>query len=334
MVTRDGASAERGRSAVPRLGWLTGVLLLAVVVVVASHMAEERELARLVREARPLWLVAAGLLQILTYVCASGVWQRALTYLGVEISLASLVPLGLAKLFTDQAVPSIGMSGTLLVVRGLERRAISRTNAVAAMLSGLVSYYLAYLVAIAGSIAILWIHGQLRLLTLLPLAAIGLFAAGVPLAMFVLRRQAARSVPSWFERWPGARDVAAALQDSPPGSLFAPRLLTEATALQLAIFVLDAVTFDTALRAIASPVAFPLVVASFVVASVVSSLTWVPGGLGTFEGTCVAMLHVHGVALESALAGTLLLRGMTFWLPMLPGFALARREAAAASPPA
>jgi uncharacterized membrane protein YbhN (UPF0104 family) len=59
----------------------------------------------------------------------------------------------------------------------------------------------------------------------------------------------------------------------------------------------------------------------------VSSLAWVPGGLGTFEGTCVALLHLHGVALESALAATLLLRGATFWLPMIPGFALARREA-------
>ena len=74
--------------------------------------------------------------------------------------------------------------------------------------------------------------------------------------------------------------------------------------------------------------------ASFVVASVVSSLAWVPGGLGTFEGTCVALLHLHGVSVETALAATLLLRGLTFWLPMLPGFALARREAGPAEPPA
>ena len=61
-------------------------------------------------------------------------------------------------------------------------------------------------------------------------------------------------------------------------------------------------------------------------ASAVSSLAWIPGGLGTFEGSCVALLHLHGVPLESALAATLLLRGFTFWLPMLPGFTLARRE--------
>src|SRR4029077_7979535 len=33
-----------------------------------------------------------------------------------------------------------------------------------------------------------------------------------------------------------------------------------------------------------------------------------------------------GVAIEAALAATLLLRGLTFWLPMVPGLWLARRE--------
>jgi len=38
------------------------------------------------------------------------------------------------------------------------------------------------------------------------------------------------------------------------------------------------------------------------------------------------MLHVHGIALEPAMAATLLLRGFSFWLPMAPGLWIARRE--------
>ena len=321
------ALAERGgRNLVMRLGWLTGALLLAAVVLVTTHMAEERELARLLGEAQPLWLLGAALLQLLTYVCAGAVWQRALAFRGAAAPLRPLVPLGLAKLFTDQALPSAGVSGTLLVVRGLERRGIPRTAAVAAMLTGLVAYYLGYLLATLAAVVILWRHGELRLLILLPLAAVGVLAVGVPLAMFALRLQVVRRPPGWALRWPGVRDVTAALREAPAGSLFAPRLLAETTALQLAIFLLDALTLGATLRAVASPGAFSLVFASFVVASVVSSLAWVPGGLGTFEGTCVALLHLHGVSIETALAATLLLRGLTFWLPMIPGFALARRE--------
>lgn len=63
-------------------------------------------------------------------------------------------------------------------------------------------------------------------------------------------------------------------------------------------------------------------------ASLVPTLLVMPGGIGTFEGTAVAMLHVFGVPLETGLAATLLLRGFTFWLPMLPGLWLAHREMA------
>jgi uncharacterized membrane protein YbhN (UPF0104 family) len=50
-----------------------------------------------------------------------------------------------------------------------------------------------------------------------------------------------------------------------------------------------------------------------------------PGGLGTFEAGSMAMLTLLCVPVESALAATLLLRGFTFWLPMLPRLRLARR---------
>jgi uncharacterized membrane protein YbhN (UPF0104 family) len=38
------------------------------------------------------------------------------------------------------------------------------------------------------------------------------------------------------------------------------------------------------------------------------------------------MLSLLGVPAAAGLAATLLLRGFTFWLPMLPGLWLARRE--------
>jgi hypothetical protein len=40
----------------------------------------------------------------------------------------------------------------------------------------------------------------------------------------------------------------------------------------------------------------------------------------------VAALHLQGQPIAVALTSTLLLRGLTFWLPMLPGLLLARRE--------
>ena len=63
-------------------------------------------------------------------------------------------------------------------------------------------------------------------------------------------------------------------------------------------------------------------------ASIAAILGPIPLGLGTFEAACVGMLSLLGIAIESALAATLLLRRLTFWLPMVPGLWLARREIA------
>ena len=323
-----GSDSRSSSRAVVRIGWLTGALLLVLVVLVAVHFSEERALARLLRAARPGWLIAGAVLQLATYVCAGAVWQRALARRGIALRLGRLVPLGLAKLFTDQAVPTVGLSGTWLVVRGLEHRGVARPPAVSAMLTGLVAYDLAYLTAIALSIAVLGRHHELRPVILVPAALIALLAAGVPLMVLALHRRLRRSPPRWLDRLPGARDLTRALRSGSPRELFAPRLLAETALLQLAVFALDAATLSTMLLAVGQTLPFPLVFASFVMTAVGTSLAWVPGGLGAFEASCVALLHLHGVPVEAALAATLLLRGLTFWAPMLPGFALARHEAA------
>jgi len=318
-----GGILKRRRTVV---AWATGVLLLVAVGVVVAHQAEARRFADLLLGARPAWLGAAAALQVATYVCAAAVWQRALRRNGdVRRSVRSLVPLGLAKLFADQALPSAGVSGRLLVVRGLLRRGVPHGLAIAAMLADLVSWYAAYALVGAAALAILWHRGDLNR----ALVAIGLvfllLATGVPLVILGLRGRE-RSLPRWVQRLPWANEVLAAIADAQPGAIFGVTLAAETVTLQLAIFALDAATLGLMLRAIATPADAAVVFSSFVVASMVATLAWVPGGLGTFEGTCVAMLHVHGVAIEAALAATLLARGFTFWLPMAPGLTIARRE--------
>ena len=50
-----------------------------------------------------------------------------------------------------------------------------------------------------------------------------------------------------------------------------------------------------------------------------------PLGLGTFEAGTTGMLALLGMPLEGALSA-LLLRGFSFWVPMLPGLLIARHE--------
>jgi uncharacterized membrane protein YbhN (UPF0104 family) len=66
------------------------------------------------------------------------------------------------------------------------------------------------------------------------------------------------------------------------------------------------------------------VFAAFILASAAELVGPVPGGLGAFEGGCIIGLRAFGVPIEAALVATVLLRGFTFWLPMIPGFFIAR----------
>lgn len=104
--------------------WLVGLLLLSVLVLLVTHFGELEHFAQLVRQAEPAWLMLAVLLQLATYLGVASVWYLALRREGLRPSLPSLIPLAIAKLFSDQAMPSGGMSGTAFFIAALNRRGI------------------------------------------------------------------------------------------------------------------------------------------------------------------------------------------------------------------
>ena len=306
--------------------WILGLVTLAALVGAVLHFSSIEEFVALARRAQPAWLVLAVITQTATYVCAAAVWRQALHRAGHPRSLRSLFPLGVAKLFMDQAIPSGGASGTLVVVKGLTRRHVRLHLAMAAMLVGLVSYDAAYLIAVLASAGTLWLHGRAYLA---PVATLGIFASIVvmiPVAVLVLKRRLNHVPVAWLRKWPGVAVVLNALAKAPTDLLRDTGLLIQAILLQLGIFLLDAATLWISFRAVGLTVDFWIVAVSFVIASMIATVAPIPLGLGTFEAGSVGMLSLLGVPIEAGFAATLLLRGFSFWLPMLPGLWLTKRE--------
>lgn len=138
-----------------------GLALLAGVVMFATHYSEEKAFTQLLLQARPFWLLVALVLQTGTYLTDARIWQGVLHRANMSRPLRSYVGLGLAKLFMDQAIPSVGLSGTLLVIRALDRRRVPRGASMAAVVVDLVSYYAAYVLALGIALGIVWVHGDL-----------------------------------------------------------------------------------------------------------------------------------------------------------------------------
>jgi glycosyltransferase 2 family protein len=308
------------------LSWLPGVLLLGGLVAVATHFSEGRKFALLLEQARPAWILVAVLLQAATYACAAAVWQRVLHTGRARCTVRSLIPIAVARLFVDQVVPTAGFGGRLLVMRSLRRRGVHARLAVAAILVDLLTLYAAFAVCVIASLAIVAVLRDLNRLVLSLAALFPIFALSIPAAVLWLSRGKQREPPRWVRWIPRAGDLLREVSNAPRRLVRNRAVLLQTGLLQLAIFVLDALTLYAMLRAVGF-VAHPAAVfASFVFAQVAATVLLIPGGLGTFEASSVAMLTLFRVPVEIALTATLLLRGFTYWLPMAPGFWLSRRE--------
>jgi glycosyltransferase 2 family protein len=308
--------------------WLIGVLALIALIVVVFNLGEIEQFGRLMRRAQPQWLLLAALLQLMTYVSAASVWHQTLAGVGVHRRLLSLVPLSLAKLFTDQAFPSGGLSGTMLLARGLTRRGITPEITTEILLVSLVSYYAAYLLAVLAAIGLLWLDHEVSGWIISLAAAFAVVAVVVPAAALSLRQWTHRTPPGWLGRLPGLAALLQRIGSARTNLLTRVPLVAASLVLQSSVFLLDAATLWVAFLALGQPAPFAVVFIGFVLACVVATMGPIPAGLGTFEATSVGVLRYLGIDIETALTATLLLRGLTFWLPMVPGLFFARRELA------
>jgi uncharacterized protein (TIRG00374 family) len=115
------------------------------------------------------------------------------------------------------------------------------------------------------------------------------------------------------------------MKDADSGLVCNARLQTVASNYRFITFLLDAVTLWMLVRSLGATANISHIFASFMIANVVRTISFIPGGLGTFEGAAVLLLKAGGVSVAVALSTVLLFRGLTFFLPMLPGLWFSRR---------
>ncbi|MGE0813325.1 MAG: magnesium-translocating P-type ATPase [Vicinamibacterales bacterium] len=313
------------------LPWLVGAALLAAVVGATLHFADERAFVDLVERSEPWWLALAVLLQAATYVAQGAIWRAVVLTCGAALAWPTALTLSLAKLFVDQAVPSGGLSSSVLVAKALEKRGLPPPAVHASILVNIASYHLAYAAALAVALAVLVRHQDASMPVLAAAGVFLAFCAGMSGAVLAL---AGRPHPrlAAVRRVPLAGPMLDVLERADGALVRSARLEAVAGAWQAGIVLLDAATMWTLIAALGVRGSAGGVFASFMVASLFRTMGIVPGGLGTFEATSVLTLRIAGVDLATALSATLLFRGLSFWLPMAPGYWCSRRAVAPREP--
>jgi uncharacterized protein (TIRG00374 family) len=306
--------------------WLLALLLTGALIFAAFHWGDVKKFAELIAKAEPLWLLAALLLQLATYVALAWEWSLVLRSGGCPAPFWRLLPLTLSKHFADQTVPTAGMSGNVVVTDRLIGIGASRGTAVAAVILTIVAYYASYAITAVVVLGLLWAHGNTSWLVAGVMAAFFALAAAIPALAFWLQKKGEDALPGWFERFGALRELSEMMGEAPSKLVRDRKLIAKLTLLNGVQFALDAWTMQFCLFALGVKAPFAAAFAGFIMASIVTTLGPIPMGLGSFEGVSTGTLRAMGIPFEAALSATLLFRGFTLWLPLIPGMITARRD--------
>lgn len=311
-------------------GWFLAGMLLAGLVVAVVHWGDVKRFAALLTQAKPIWLALAALLQLGTYVGLAAQWWLVLRRGRTPEEGGGLFRLTLAKHFADQVIPTAGVSGNVLIVDRLVHLGVPRKNAVAALILQIVAYYISYALGALWVLVVLWWKSRSSLLLTLAVLAFLVVAGGIPLMVLWFHRRGQERIPRWIAKWSKAKRFFELIGEAPRKLVRDPSLIAWLAALNLAVFVADAATMQACVKALGVHAPLSAGYVAFMFASIAVILGPIPMGLGSFEAVSIAMLRLFGVPFEAALSATLLFRGFTLWLPLIPGGILLRYEMQAA----
>lgn len=306
--------------------WLFALLLIAGVVVAVLHWGDVTKFAALLADAKPIWLLAAFAAQVLTYVALAAEWKLVLTAGKCRAPFRQLLGLTVAKHFADEMVPTAGMSGNVVVADRLTAIGASRPVALAALIMTIIAYYAAYGVVAVAALVMLWVRGGASWLIIALVGACLALSVAVPALSLWLQKKGASAIPKWLRRFRPVSDLFEMIREAPSRLVRDWSLDAKLTLLNGATFALDGWTMQLCLFALGVPAPFGSAFAAFIMASIVVTLGPIPMGLGSFEAVSIGMLRAAGVPFEAAISATLLFRGFTLWLPLLPGMVATRRQ--------
>ena len=297
---------------------------IAGVAVLIRHFGELQRFLGLARRAEPFWMLLAIALQMGTYVAVALGWKAVLRFSDAPQPLRKLLPVAISKLFADQALPGAGLGGHVLLVDRLTGLGTPRATAVAALLVSLIGYYTSYAALALVMLAVLWLHQAATPLLTGVVTTFLLVAVAVPSLALWLRHRGSLPLPPRIESLGPIRKLIGIIGEAPAALVGNRRLLAIVTFFNGLVFIADAATLAVCLVALGFPFLPATAFLAFMAGSIAATLAPVPLGLGTFEASSTAMLVALDIPFEAALTATLLLRGLTLWLPLVPSLIMMR----------
>lgn len=283
----------------------------AVIVLVVtgyglwSHAHQLPSTLRLLGHPDPGWLLIIVATAVVTHIAAAACIHGATT---VPLPRIRTFVVQVAASFTNRVAPA-GLGGVVLNVRYLERQAVPRSRAVAAV--GL-STAAGFVVHVA-LIAVVLLAAPIRPHTSLHVPHV-VWLVAVPAALV--------AVAAALRRWPTRRvgEATRAIIADARAVLTSPSHALGLFGGSLGITLAHGVGLYAAVRAYGATPGPASTLAVYLIASAIGAVSPTPGGLGALEAALVAGLTTAAaVPPAAALSAVVTYRVLTYWLPIAPG---------------
>ncbi len=341
MIEREGHDApahRRGqRLTLVRLIWLVFFLLVAVLVV--TNFNEAKQIASELRSARPLYLGAAAVVEILFVLNLTLFYTTTFWSTGLRASVGRFVFITQASYFVNLVSKTGGIGGIAFY---LQEARWSRQPAARVSAAYMVAYvlgYAAFLVVLVAALILLYLQGSLtqpEVIASLIITVIIVVLGAVPVAalssrtalerMYLLGAKAANLVASRLHRervvdLDSTRVAADELYEAITFVAKRPLRYLLPFLHALGIELLAAALLYLMAHAVGADINVQQALSAYAISLLFSLVAITPSGLGFVEVSLSVLLVSFGVSRNTAIAAALGYRFFEFWLPVALGAA-------------
>jgi len=316
------------------------MLFLVIVVVVFLKLSELKEIGRLFTEAKWYWLVLALFSQVVTLLLQTSVYQKIFHILGIRaFSFWQMAQAAVAMTFLNYTIPSLGFAGNIAFIRNMRRRGVSEGSALMSVVMEFICFYLAFAILVFLCFVYLFLKlGHIG--STQKIAAAGfilvLGLVGGITYFFLGNKKRARKRVQWIAEKIDMAENGVREEDRVKELLndfYADfdwlkknkKTLIKPTLVQLIRFCSEGVTIFLVFLAFGTLTPIGLGIVAFALGRLFALVSFLPGGIGAFEGAMVLIFNSLSIQLELALAVMLLYRFFSYWLYFPCGFIAMRQ---------
>ena len=312
--------------------WIIGII---AVVVVLSRSSDLADLLVTLQTGAWLPLAVAALFEVAKYFSQAFAVSAAFEATGAKRSPLHLVPVVFSAMFVNSIAPSGGTAGTLLYIEDARRDGVSIARSTPAILIYDVAYFLGFMLIMVIGFAVLALSHSMQpyylfagfLLVLVVMGFSALLILGyfkprwLNIGALWVEKKLASFMQNKLHRAPlkpwGAKisksfeDTAHSIANAPAPALRAVGFMTLTAGLDM--LAMTAVGFAFGYTVV------PMLVATYVVAQLLTVFSPTPQGVGIVETAIALLLTSFGLDVAAATAVAIVYRGYVYWIPFLLG---------------